>query len=99
MKHLVGLALLFGCCSSTCVAAEYQGSDVDGESYSCTAYSYSTSNYYNLTCEFSGDEVTLYFPNSGHINVSMDSDEIEDPSAISAYDYNKSAYWDLDVDM
>lgn len=80
-------------------AAEYLGDDIDGESFSCTAFSYSTSNYYYLTCEFSGSDVILHFPNGGHITVSMDSEEIDDPSSISAFDYDKSAYWDLDVDM
>lgn len=80
-------------------AAEYMGNDVDGQAYSCTAYSYSTGNYYYLTCEFSGDEVILNFPNGGYLTVSMDSEEIEDPSSISAYDYARSTYWDLDVDM
>lgn len=80
-------------------AAEYLGNDVDGESFSCTAFSYSTSNYYDLVCEFDGDDVILYFPNGGHIRVTMDSDEIDDPSSISAYDYDRGVYWDLEVDM
>ena len=80
-------------------AAEYQGSDLDGESFSCTAFSYDTANYYYLTCEFSGSDVYLYFDNGGYITVSMDDDEIDDPSSISAFDYNKGNYWDLDVDI
>lgn len=80
-------------------AAEYNGSDIDGESYTCTAYSYSTGRFYYLTCEFSGDEVILNFPKGGHITVTLDDEEIEDPSSISAYDYNKSTFWDLDVDI
>ena len=68
-------------------AAEYQGSNIDGESYSCTAYSYSTSKYYYLTCEFSGSDVYLYFNNGSHILISLSDDEIDDPSSISAYDY------------
>lgn len=99
MKQLVATTLLACFGITTCNAAEYLGNDVDGESYSCTAFSYSTSSYYYLTCEFSGDEVILYFPNGGHISVTMDSEEIDDPSSISAFDYNKSAYWDLDVNM
>ena len=99
MKRFLAAAALICCGVSTSNAAEYLGNDVDGESYSCTAFSYSTSSYYNLTCEFSGDEVILYFDNGGHINVTIDSEEIDDPSSISAFDYAKSAYWDLDVDM
>lgn len=79
-------------------AAVFQGSDLDGNSYNCTAYSYSTGHYYSLTCEFSGDEIILYFPKGGHIAVTMDDEEIDDPSSISAYDYNKGNYWDVEVD-
>ncbi len=99
MKQLVATTLLACFGIATCNAAEYLGNDVDGDSYSCTVFSYSTSNYYYLTCEFFGDEVILYFPNGGHISVTMDSEEIDDPSSISAFDYKKGTYWDLDVDM
>lgn len=97
VRATFGLAAVFFAMSSQ--AAEYLGNDIDGESFSCTAFSYSTSNYYDLTCEFSGSDVILHFPNDGHITVSMDSEEIEDPSSIGAFDYDKGSYWDLDVDM
>ena len=80
-------------------SAEYQGSDLDGESFSCTAYSYDTEDYYYLTCEFDGSDVILYFDNGGYITISMDDEEIDDPSSISAYDYNKGNYWDLEIDI
>lgn len=99
MKQLVSAILLTCFGIAPCNAAEYLGNDVDGESYSCTAFSYSTSKYYYLTCEFSGDEIILHFLNGGYISVTMDSEEIDDPSSISAFDYNKSAYWELDVGM
>jgi len=100
MRRMLFIAavLALGISAST-YAAEYMGSDVDGESYSCTAFSYSTGKYYYLTCEFSGDDVILYFSNGGHIIVTMDSEEIDDPSSISAFDYRKGSFWDLDVDM
>lgn len=87
------------CSFQTARAAEYLGNELDGDSFNCVAFSYSTSNYYNLVCEFDGDDVILYFPNGGHIRVTMDSDEIDDPSSISAYDYDRGVYWDLDVDI
>lgn len=99
MKELWYCAVLTASLCGGAQAAEYMGSDIDGESYSCTAYSFSTGNYYYLTCEFSGDEVILYFPNGGHINVGLDSDVIDNPDSISAFDYDKGDYWDLDVDM
>lgn len=78
-------------------AAEYNGNDVDGESFSASAYSYSTGKYYDVSVEFSGDEAEISFKNGGHITLTLDDEEIDDPHAISAYDYQHSAYWDLDV--
>jgi hypothetical protein len=99
MKRLTIAMLLSALLGDACVAAEYLGSDIDGRSYSCTAFSYDTGNYYYLTCEFSGDEVIITFPSGGSVNVTMDSEEIDDPNSISAFDYDKGAYWDLDVDL
>lgn len=85
--------------AGTADAAEYQGNDLDGESFSCIVFSYDAGSYYYLTCEFSGNDVYLHFDNGGYIVVSMSDDEIDDPSSISAFDYNKGNYWDLDVDI
>ena len=79
-------------------SAEYNGRNIDGERYDATVYSYSTSHYYNVEVEFDGEDVTIYFSNGGHITVTMDCEEIEDPHDISAYDYKNSVYWDIDVD-
>lgn len=98
-QKLLSIICLILIVTGTAHAAEYQGNDIDGESYSCTVFSYDTSNYYYLTCEFSGSDVYIYFNNGGYIVVSMDDDEIDDPSNISAFDYNKGNYWDLDVDI
>ena len=85
--------------TSNAHSAEYQGNDLDGESFSCTVFSYDAGNYYYLTCEFSGSDVYLHFDNGGYIVVSMGDDEIDDPSSISAFDYDKGNYWDLDIDL
>jgi len=98
-KFLVILIIAGFIISSQVMAAEYNGYDIDGESFSCTAYSYDTGNYYYVTVEFSGSDVTIYFDNGGYITVTIDDEEIDDPSSISAYDYAKGAYWDLDVDL
>lgn len=91
-------ALLVSLSALSATAAEYNGQDVDGQSYSASAYSYSTSKWYNVTVEFSGDDAEIFFQNGGHITVTLDDEEIEDPHNISTYDYAKSTYWDLDVD-
>ena len=93
---LCGVLLLL--CPSVLFAAEYQGRDLDGEVYNATAYSYDTGNFYNVTVTFSGDDATIYFPKGGHITVTLDDEGIDDPSNISAYDYNKGVFWDLDVE-
>lgn len=79
-------------------AAEYKGKDIDGERYSCTAYSYSTGRWYYGTVEFNGDEAVLYLRNLGRVVLTLDNEEIDDPSSIEAYDYKRGAYWELDVD-
>ena len=79
-------------------AAEYNGRDIDGESFSCTAFSYNTGKYYYAQVEFYGDEATLFFSNGGRVVLTIDDEEIDDPSSISAFDYKRGAYWDLEVD-
>ena len=79
-------------------AAEYNGDDLDGNSYSATAYSYGTAKYYNVSVEFSGDEATITFGNGGTKTLTMDDEDIDDPHDISCYDYKTATYWDIDVD-
>lgn len=43
--------------------AEYNGENIDGRDFDCSAYSYSTGKYYSVTVEFHGTEVTLTFSN------------------------------------
>jgi hypothetical protein len=99
MKHIL-IVLLTLCLLSIprTFAAEYNGVNIDGEIYECTAYSYDTSKFYQVQVEFEGDEVTIFFPKGGHIVLTLDDEEIDDPSSISAYYYKTSTYWDLDVD-
>ena len=80
-------------------AAEYLGRDIDGEEFSCTAYSYGTSNFYSVNVIFDDSDATLYFQSGGMVTLSLDSEEIDDPNSISAYDYQHSVFWDLDVDI
>jgi len=79
-------------------SAEYLGKNVDGIEYDCTAYSYDTGNYYYVTLEFDGDEAIITFDHGGYITVTLDDEEIDDPDAIDAYDYDKGVYWELEVD-
>jgi hypothetical protein len=101
MKNLkLSLLILFLLTSTyqDIYSAEYLGENIDNTEYDCTAYSYSTGNYYYVTVEFSGDEATITFSNGGYITVTLDNEVIDDPSSISAYDYNKSVFWELNVD-
>jgi hypothetical protein len=79
-------------------AAEYQGQNVDGQTYDATAFSYDTGKFYNVSVEFDGDEATIFFAKGGHITLTLDDEEIDDPHSISAYDYQRGVFWDLDVD-
>ncbi|HKT32368.1 MAG TPA: hypothetical protein VJS89_07750 [Gammaproteobacteria bacterium] len=76
--------------------ANYNGVDIDGNPYSCQAYSYDTASWYDVDAVFDGDEVTLYFENGGTQSLELDDEDIDDPSDISAYDYDNAVYWDLD---
>lgn len=78
-------------------AAEYQGEDIDGQTFDATAYSYSAGKYYEVSVEFDGDDVTLYFSDGGYTTISLDDEEIDDPHSISAYEYNRAVFWELDV--
>lgn len=96
---LLMLALVLVAGTGKGESAEYLGRDIDGEMFSCTAFSYSTSNFYFVQVMFSGSDATLYFSSGGSRTVTIDDEEIEDPSDISAYDYENSVFWDLDVDL
>lgn len=94
------LLLFFLICevSNSSLGAEYLGEDLDGQIFSGTAYSYSTGRYYNVSVEFSGDEVIIYFRSGGSKILTLDDEDIEDIHDISAYDYKSGTYWEIDVD-
>jgi hypothetical protein len=83
---------------SNIYSAEYKGQNIDGIEFDCSAYSYGTGNWYYVTLEFDGDEATITFSNGGYITLTLDDEVIDDPSAIDAFDYDKSVYWELEVD-
>ena len=93
------LCAVLSCALWTTVrAAEFQGEDVDGRAFDATAYSYSTGRYYDVEVEFDGDEATLSFASGGMLTVTLDDEEIDDPSSIDAFDYARGVYWELDVE-
>ena len=98
MKKIITAILTVLLVSFKIYSAEYKGKNIDGVEYDCTAYSYSTGKYYNVTVEFDGDEATITFSNGCYITLTLDNEEIEDPHSISSYDYQRSVHWDLDVD-
>ena len=98
MKRVLQVVSLCLMLSAVPFAAEYNGENIDGQSFDATAYSYDTSKYYNVTVEFQGDEAIVFMPNGGRIRLTLDDEEIGDPHSIQAYDYHRSVYWELDVD-
>jgi hypothetical protein len=93
---LVAFILSFFLLSSA-YAAEYQGENIDGIEFDCSAYCYATGYWYEVTVIFDGDEATIYFSNGGYIILTLDDVVIDDPSAIDSYDYNEGVFWDLEV--
>ncbi len=79
------------------LAAEYQGRDIDGETFDCTAFSYGTGNYYFGQVEFDGNEAIFYFSSGGHIILTLDDEDIEAPDSVPAFDYKRGVFWELDV--
>lgn len=94
---IAGLAVCYVLCAGVIHAAEYKGRKIDGETFSASAFSYSTSKYYDVDVVFDGTDVTLTFTNGKTITIDIDDEEIDDPSNISAFDYKTSTFWDLDV--
>lgn len=98
MQVALKLAILTLVIALPCWAAEYKGRDIDGQSFSATAFSYDTGKYYYGTIEFDGTEATFTFSNGKTVTLELDDEEIDDPSSISAFDYEAGNYWDLEVD-
>ena len=84
---------------SVLLAAEYQGSNIDGEQYDALAKNRTQgSQWYRLKVEFDGDEVTIYLPDGGLIRLDLDDEEIDDTSDIDARDGESGDWWTVDVD-
>jgi len=82
----------------TSSAAEFKGRNLDGESFSATAFSYDTGKFYTVDIEFDGTEAVLTFDNGNTLTLELNEEEIDDPSSVSAFDYDSANYWDLDVE-
>lgn len=98
MRKILIILTLSLLISPTAFAAEYLGQNIDHQLFDATAYSYGTSKFYHVMVEFSGDEALIHFSNGGRLVLTLDDEEIDDPNNISAYDYRRSTFWDLDVD-
>ena len=79
------------------LGAEYYGKNIDGIIFDGVAYSYSTGRYYYVWVEFDNEEGNIYFSNGGKITITLDDEEIEDPTSISGYDYKHSVFWELEI--
>ncbi len=84
---------------SVLLAAEYQGSNIDGEQYDALAKNRTQgSQWYRVKVEFDGDEVTIYLPDGGLIRLDLDDEQIDDSSDIDARDGESGDWWTVDVD-
>ena len=78
-------------------AAEYEGKNIDGQSFNCTAFRVGSKRYYYGRVVFSGIEATFYYMDKPFLTVSLDEETIEDPHDVPAYDYENAIAWNLNV--
>jgi hypothetical protein len=96
MTWSLWVGILLASFSVSAQAASYNGADIDGQSYSCSAYSSDTSNYYDVDAEFDGDTVKITFSNGGWRVLTLDDEDIDDADSISATDPDRGTSWELD---
>jgi hypothetical protein len=94
---ILQIILIIGMLSLSALSATYRGKSIDGKRYNAEIYSYGTSKYYDVAVSFKGSDCTIHWSNGGRITIDLDDEDIEDPHDISAFDYKKATYYDIDL--
>lgn len=90
-----------GSASSESVSESEEPTELADGSYYCDVTNMTRSNGpYILDCEKSGDTITIHFPNGGHIDLDIDSQEStgEGSWEITATNAENGDSWDLSID-
>lgn len=66
-------------------AAEYQGINIDGQTFEATAYSYETGGLFDIQVKFKKRKATLYFVNGGRQTIRLNQPVITDPQHIDGW--------------
>ncbi len=66
-------------------AAEYQGKNIDGQTFEATAYSYETGGLFEIQVRFKKRRATLYFANGGRQTIRLNQSIIADPKHIEGW--------------
>ncbi len=81
------------------LAAEYQGSNIDGELYDALAKNRTQGSlWHRVKAEFDADDVFIYLQGGSRIRLMLDDEQIDDPSDINARDRDSGDWWILDVE-
>jgi len=72
---------------------------IDGELYDARARNRSQgSSWYRVKVEFDGDEIIIHFRLGGRVHLTLDDEEIADPSEIHARDRDRGNRWTIDIE-
>ena len=74
---------------------------IDGKLYDARARNRTLGgSWYRVEVEFDGDEIIIYFTRHGlgRVHLTLDDEEIDDPSDIDARDRERGNRWTIDVD-
>ncbi|PZD75424.1 hypothetical protein C1752_00402 [Acaryochloris thomasi RCC1774] len=70
---------------SPVLAAEYQGQNIDGETFEATAYSYETGGLFDIQVRFKKRRATMYFVNGGRQTIRLNQPVITNPDHIDGW--------------
>lgn len=64
------------------IAAEYQGHNIDGQTFAATAYSYETGGLFDIQVQFNERRATMTFAGGSQQTIRLNRPVIRDPSRI-----------------
>lgn len=71
--------------TTSVIAVEYQGKNLDGRRLSAKVYYQKTGGVYDVQVQFRGDQATLYFTDGSQVTLNLGGRRITDPSNIIGF--------------